>query len=57
MKAAADGLEATRTMVARLGRAAKLGERSHGFLDAGTASCNLLLATLADGLLHCMGAA
>ena len=53
--AAADGLEATRTMVARLGRAARLGERSRGFLDAGAASCNLLLGTLADGLLQCLG--
>lgn len=53
-QAAAAGLEATRTMVARLGRAARLGERSRGFLDAGAASCNLLLATLADGLLRCM---
>ncbi len=55
--AAADGLEATRTMVARLGRAARLGERSRGFLDAGAASCNLLLGTLADGLLRCLGSA
>lgn len=53
--AAAEGLEATRTMVARLGRAARLGERSRGFLDAGAASCSLLLATLADGLLRAMG--
>ena len=52
MKAAADaGCEATRDMVAKLGRAARLGERSRGFLDAGAASCCLLLNTLADGLL------
>lgn len=50
-QAAANGLESTRTMVARLGRAARLGERSRGFLDAGAASCNLLLGTLADGLI------
>ncbi len=48
--AAAAGCEATRGMVARLGRAARLGERSRGHLDAGAASCDLLLRTLADGL-------
>ena len=51
-RAAAAGLESTRDMVARLGRASRLGERSRGTLDAGAASCNLLLATLADGLLR-----
>lgn len=50
--AAAGGLESTRDMVARIGRASRLGERSRGTLDAGAASCNLLLATLADGLLR-----
>ena len=50
-RAAAEGLESTRNMVARLGRAARLGERSRGHLDAGAASCALLLTTLADGLL------
>ncbi len=54
-QAAADGLEATRGMVARIGRASRLGERSRGVLDAGAASCNLLLATLADGLLAKLG--
>ena len=49
-RAAAAGLEATRGMVARRGRAARLGERSRGHLDAGAASCDLLLRTLADGL-------
>ncbi len=50
--AAAAGLESTRDMVARIGRASRLGERSRGTLDAGAASCSLLLATLADGLLR-----
>ena len=49
-QAAAVGLESTRDMVARIGRASRLGERSRGTLDAGAASCNLLLGTLADGL-------
>ena len=55
-QAGADGLESTRDMVARLGRASRLGERSRGTLDAGAASCNLLLATLADGLTARLGA-
>lgn len=49
-RAAGDGLEATRAMAARIGRAARLGERSRGALDAGAASCELLLVTLAEGL-------
>ena len=54
-RAADDGCEATRGMVARLGRAARLGERSRGFLDAGAASCALLLGVLADGLQARLG--
>ncbi|WP_428376530.1 dihydroxyacetone kinase subunit DhaL [Lichenicoccus sp.] len=50
--ASAAGLEGTRDMVARLGRAARLGERSRGTLDAGACSCNLILQALADGLLQ-----
>ncbi len=50
--AAADGLEATRDLVARLGRASRLGERSRGVLDAGAASCELILRILADGLIQ-----
>jgi len=56
MAAAAEaGKEATRGLVAKLGRASRLGERSRGTLDAGAASCALLLATLArsvTGLLR-----
>ena len=51
-QAAAEGLASTKDLVAKLGRAARLGERSRGTLDAGAASCNLLLSTLADGLLQ-----
>jgi dihydroxyacetone kinase-like protein len=48
--AAAEGRDATRGMIARVGRASRLGERSRGVLDAGAASCCLLLQTLAAGL-------
>ena len=44
------GLESTRDMVAKIGRAARLGERSRGHLDAGAASCCIILKTLAEGM-------
>lgn len=55
--AATNGLEATRTMTTRLGRTAGPGERSRGFLDAGAASCNLVLGILAEGLPRYLEAA
>jgi dihydroxyacetone kinase-like protein len=49
MKAAAiAGRDSTKDMIAQLGRASRLGERSRGVLDAGATSCCLLLETLAD---------
>jgi dihydroxyacetone kinase-like protein len=45
--AAEAGLESTRHLVARIGRAARLGERSRGHLDAGAASCCLVLTAIA----------
>ena len=47
---AADGLESTRGMQAKIGRAARLGERSIGHLDAGATSCDIILETLAKSL-------
>jgi dihydroxyacetone kinase-like protein len=56
MKAGAEaGLEATRGMVAKVGRASRLGERSRGTLDAGAASCTMILSALADGLVQRLG--
>jgi dihydroxyacetone kinase phosphoprotein-dependent L subunit len=48
--AAEQGRDATRGMIARVGRASRLGERSRGVLDAGASSCCLILQTLAAGL-------
>jgi len=49
MKAAAvTGRDSTKDMVAKLGRASRLGERSRGVLDAGATSCCLILETIAD---------
>ena len=51
MKAAAEaGWRATEGMVAKVGRASRLGERSRGVLDAGATSCCLLLTALADSV-------
>ena len=44
------GKESTRNLVARVGRASRLGERSVGKLDAGAASCALLLGSMARSL-------
>lgn len=46
------GCEATKDMIARHGRAARLGERSRGFPDAGATSCRLLLCAIADGIMQ-----
>lgn len=48
--AAEQGRDATKDMVAKVGRAARLGERSRGVLDAGASSCCLILQTMARGL-------
>jgi len=52
VKAAADqGLENTRNLVATKGRAAGLGERSVGHLDAGAKSCQVMIHAVCNLLL------
>jgi phosphoenolpyruvate---glycerone phosphotransferase subunit DhaL len=48
--AAENGKDSTRDLVARIGRASRLGERSRGTLDAGATSCALILRTFANVL-------
>ena len=48
--AAATGRDSTQDMVAKVGRASRLGERSRGALDAGATSCCMILSALADGV-------
>jgi dihydroxyacetone kinase-like protein len=48
--AAEQGKESTRNLVAKIGRASRLGERSRGTLDAGATSCALILGTFAKVL-------
>jgi len=49
-EAARKGMESTKDMAAKLGRASRLGERSRGVLDAGSVSCFLILESIADSI-------
>ena len=48
--AAHEGLLATKDLVAKIGRAARLGERSRGVLDAGAASSSIILGSMSDAI-------
>lgn len=48
--AAAKGRDSTKDLIAKIGRASRLGERSLGVLDAGAVSCCLILTRLADSV-------
>ena len=48
--AAIAGRDSTKDMVAKLGRASRLGERSRGVMDAGATSCCLILETMAGSI-------
>jgi dihydroxyacetone kinase-like protein len=48
ISAAEHGWKSTRDLVARVGRSARLGERSRGVLDAGATSCYLLLKSMGE---------
>lgn len=45
-QAAEEGKNSTKELVAKVGRASKIGERSRGVLDAGATSCNLILQSI-----------
>jgi len=49
-QAAEKGMESTKEMVAKMGRASRLGERTLGHQDAGATSCYLILRFIAKGL-------
>ncbi|MCP8895074.1 dihydroxyacetone kinase subunit L [Shinella daejeonensis] len=49
VSAAEAGRDSTIDLVAKIGRASRLGERSLGVLDAGATSCAIILKELADG--------
>lgn len=50
VNAAEQGQLSTKALQARLGRSARLGERSIGVLDAGATSCYFILKSLADSV-------
>lgn len=54
-EAAIRGRDSTVDLVARIGRAARLGERSRGVPDAGATSCCLILTTLAAAFTTRLG--
>ncbi len=49
-EAARKGRDSTVDMVAKVGRSSRLGERSRGVLDAGSASCCVILETMAKSI-------
>ena len=50
VQAAEQGQLSTRALQARIGRSARLGERSIGVLDAGATSCYFILKSVADSI-------
>jgi dihydroxyacetone kinase-like protein len=49
-QAAKTGMESTTDLVAKMGRASRLGERTRGHQDAGATSCYLILHSIAAAL-------
>jgi phosphoenolpyruvate---glycerone phosphotransferase subunit DhaL len=50
--AAQRGVEQTRNLIPKRGRAARLGERARGFQDAGATSAYLIVRALGEGLMR-----
>ncbi len=50
VSAARTGRDSTIEMIARIGRASRLGERSRGVPDAGASSCYLILESMAESI-------
>jgi len=49
-QAAKTGMESTRELMARIGRASRLGERTIGHQDAGATSCYFILRSFSQGI-------
>ena len=49
-QAAKEGMESTKDMLAKTGRASRLGERTIGHQDAGATSCYFILRSLASSI-------
>lgn len=50
--AAKKGKESTKELIAKVGRASRLGERSRSFLDVGAVSSWLILKSMADSIIQ-----
>ncbi len=46
------GWQSTEDMIAKIGRASRLGERSRGVLDAGATSCYLIVNSIAESIME-----
>ena len=51
-QAAKEGMESTKDMLAKMGRASRLGERTIGHQDAGATSCYFILRSLASAVRY-----
>lgn len=51
-EASTNGMKSTVEMVAKYGRASRLGERSRGVQDAGATSCSIIFNAIADGIIN-----
>jgi dihydroxyacetone kinase-like protein len=52
VEAAEKGRDSTKDMIARIGRSARLGERSKGVLDAGAVSCCIILESMSKSIIN-----
>ena len=50
LKAAKDGVEYTKSIIAKKGRASYLGERSIGHQDPGATSCYIMLSAVYEAI-------
>lgn len=50
LEAGREGRDSTKDMVARIGRSARLGERSRGVLDAGAVSCCIIIESMTESI-------
>lgn len=55
LQAAEAGLESTKQLAAKVGRASRIGDRSIGQQDAGATSCYLILKAFAEGIQELLG--
>lgn len=52
VSAGQEGLESTKNLVAVIGRASRLGERSLGHQDAGATSCFIILRSFSESIMY-----